>query len=148
MRARPTGNADRALTAPAAAPKKTRPLDASRSRAMPHLVIDYSGDDLTRDRIAPLLQQLAVTAAATGVMQAADIKVRARGFDDYLVAGRRDSFVHLAVFMLAGRTPAQKLALSTALRQTLVEHCPDIHSLSVDIRDMDPEAYKKRLKGA
>jgi 5-carboxymethyl-2-hydroxymuconate isomerase len=50
--------------------------------------------------------------------------------------------------MLAGRTPEQKVALSVALRQTLVAHCPDITSLSVDIRDMDPEAYKKRLKHA
>ncbi|WP_322517302.1 5-carboxymethyl-2-hydroxymuconate Delta-isomerase [Rhodopseudomonas palustris] len=114
---------------------------------MPHLVIDYSGDDLNRDRIAPMMDGLAVAAAATGVMHAADIKVRARGFDDYLVAGRRDSFVHLAVYLLAGRTPEQKEALANALRQTLVEHCPDIVSLSVDIRDMDPVAYKKRLKG-
>ncbi|MGP9811014.1 5-carboxymethyl-2-hydroxymuconate Delta-isomerase [Rhodopseudomonas sp. NSM] len=115
---------------------------------MPHLVIDYSGEDLGRDRIAPMMDGLAVAAAATGVMHAADIKIRARGFDDYLVAGRRDSFVHLAVYLLAGRTPEQKEALSIALRQTLVEHCPDIVSLSVDIRDMDPVAYKKRLKGA
>jgi 5-carboxymethyl-2-hydroxymuconate isomerase len=115
---------------------------------MPHLVIDYSGDDLNRERVAGVIEQLAVTAAATGVMQAADIKVRARGFDDYLVAGTRDSFVHLAVYLLAGRTPEQKTALSVALRQTLVEHCPEVTSLSVDIRDMDPEAYKKRLKGA
>lgn len=50
--------------------------------------------------------------------------------------------------MLAGRTPEQKEALSIALRQTMVEHCADITSLSVDIRDMDPVAYKKRLKGA
>ncbi|WP_022719631.1 5-carboxymethyl-2-hydroxymuconate Delta-isomerase [Rhodopseudomonas sp. B29] len=113
---------------------------------MPHLVMDYSNDHLGRGRIAPLLEQLAATAAATGVMQAADIKARARGFDDYLVGGKRDSFLHLTVFMLAGRTPAQKVALSVALRQTLVEHCPDITSLSVDIRDMDPDAYKKRLK--
>ncbi|PPQ45720.1 5-carboxymethyl-2-hydroxymuconate Delta-isomerase [Rhodopseudomonas palustris] len=113
---------------------------------MPHLVMDYSADHLSRDRIGRMIEQLAVTAAATGVMQAADIKARARGFDDYLVAGQRDSFVHLAVFMLAGRTPEQKVSLSVALRQTLVEHCPDITSLSVDIRDMDPEAYKKRLK--
>ncbi len=113
---------------------------------MPHLVIDYSGDHLGRDRVAAVMEQLAIAAAATGVMNAADIKVRARGFDDYLVAGRRDSFVHLAVYLLTGRTPEQKETLSIALRRTLVEHCPDITSLSVDIRDMDPVAYKKRLK--
>ncbi|WP_420133462.1 5-carboxymethyl-2-hydroxymuconate Delta-isomerase [Rhodopseudomonas sp.] len=115
---------------------------------MPHLVMDYSADHLGRDRVGRLIEQLAATAAATGVMNAADIKVRARSFDDYLVAGKRDSFVHLAVFMLAGRTTEQKVALSIALRQSMVEHCPDITSLSVDIRDMDPDAYKKRLKQA
>ena len=114
---------------------------------MPHLVIEYSADHLGRDRIGVIMDQLAITAARTGVMNAADIKVRARGFDDYLVAGLRDSFVHLAVYLLAGRTPEQKEALSIALRQTLVEHCTDITSISVDIRDMDPVAYKKRLKG-
>ena len=112
---------------------------------MPHLVMDYSNDHLGRDRIAPLLEQLAAAAAATGVMQAGDIKARARGFDDYLVGGKGDSFAHLTVSMLAVRTPEQKVALSVALRETLVAHCPDITSLSVDIRDMDPEAYKKRL---
>ncbi|MCG6204122.1 5-carboxymethyl-2-hydroxymuconate Delta-isomerase [Rhodopseudomonas sp. HC1] len=113
---------------------------------MPHLVIDYSADHLGRDRIAVVMDELAATAAATGVMNVADIKVRARSFDDYLVAGRRDSFVHLAVYLLAGRTPEQKEELSIALRRTLVEHCADITSISVDIRDMDPIAYKKRLK--
>jgi 5-carboxymethyl-2-hydroxymuconate isomerase len=28
----------------------------------------------------------------------------------------------------------------------MTETCPDVISLSVDIRDMDPVAYKKRLK--
>ena len=36
--------------------------------------------------------------------------------------------------------------LSSAKRQVLIEACPEVVSLSVDIRDMDPVAYKKRLK--
>jgi 5-carboxymethyl-2-hydroxymuconate isomerase len=80
------------------------------------------------------------------VMQPEDIKVRARSYVDYLLAGKRDSFVHLSVHLLAGRTPEQKVTLSTRLRQTMVELCPAVTSLSVDIRDMDPDAYKKRLK--
>ena len=113
---------------------------------MPHLVIEYSEDALDRGRVTQLMERLFATAWQTGVMKSEDVKVRARGYDDFLVAGKRDSFVHLSVYVLAGRTPEQKVNLRTQLRRTMIEQCPDVTSLSVDIRDMDPVAYKKRLK--
>ena len=113
---------------------------------MPHLVIEYSEDALDQAALNELMQSLAETAAQTGVMRSEDIKVRARSYRDYLIGGKQDSFVHLSVYLLAGRTPAQKEMLSISLRQTMVDLCPEVVSLSVDIRDMDPGAYKKRLK--
>jgi 5-carboxymethyl-2-hydroxymuconate isomerase len=113
---------------------------------MPHLVIEYSEDALDRAALEELMRGLAETAAKTGVMKAEDIKVRARSYRDYLIAGKRDSFIHLSVYLLAGRTPEQKETLSVSLRRTMADRCPDVVSLSVDIRDMDPDAYKKRLK--
>lgn len=92
------------------------------------------------------MERLFQAASQTGVMKPEDIKVRARSYDDFLVAGRKDSFVHLSVYLLAGRTSEHKVKLSEQLRSTMVELCPDVVSLSVDIRDMDPVAYKKRLK--
>jgi len=113
---------------------------------MPHLVIEYSDDALDRAMLKELMQGLAETAAQTGVMKREDIKVRAQNYRDYLIAGKQDSFVHLSVYLLAGRTPEQKEKLSISLRRTMVDRCPEVVSLSVDIRDMDPDAYKKRLK--
>lgn len=113
---------------------------------MPHIVIEYSEGALDRPKLARLMKQLHATASQTGVMKAEDVKIRATGYADFLVAGKPDSFVHLSVYMLAGRTSEQKESLSVRLRQTMVEACPDITSLSVDISDMDPIAYKKRLK--
>jgi 5-carboxymethyl-2-hydroxymuconate isomerase len=113
---------------------------------MPHLVIEYSKGALDSSGVTRLVERLFAAASQTGVMKSEDIKVRAFGYDDFLIAGKRDSFVHLSVYLLAGRTPEQKVALSSQLRQTMVEQCPDVTSLSVDIRDMDPDAYKKRLK--
>jgi 5-carboxymethyl-2-hydroxymuconate isomerase len=113
---------------------------------MPHIVIEHSTDghgdlfDATR-----LMQALHDAAAAAGVMQATDIKVRAMAYADYLVARQRDGFCHVTVSMLEGRTPAQKEALSVALRAAMAELLPITKSLSVDIRDMDAVAYKKRL---
>ena len=112
---------------------------------MPHLVIEYSIDGHRDVDITALLQALHTAAAATGVMQAADIKIRAIACGDYLVAGVRDQFCHLSVYLLEGRTPQQKLALSESLRAALAAMLPRTRSLSVDIRDMDAFAYKKRL---
>jgi 5-carboxymethyl-2-hydroxymuconate isomerase len=114
---------------------------------MPHLVVEYSEGALGEIPASVLMQRLHDTAGQTGVMAADDIKVRVRGFGDFLVGGKRDSFVHLSVYLLAGRPPAQKRSLSVALRQTMVDLLPHVISLSVDIRDMDPDAYKKRLLG-
>ena len=112
---------------------------------MPHIVIEHSTDGHVILDITALMHALHETAAATGVMQAADIKIRAIGIADYLVAGKRDGFCHVTVSMLQGRTAEQKVALSEALRATLAGLLPETKSLSVDIRDMDAVAYKKRL---
>ncbi len=113
---------------------------------MPHLIIEYSTEDHggLLD-IAELMKVLHRTAADTGVMQAADIKIRATAFSDYLVAGRKDGFCHVSLYLLEGRTPAQKVAVSEALRAAMAKLLPETRSLSVDVRDMDPVAYKKRL---
>ena len=87
-----------------------------------------------------------LAAAATDLVKAEDIKIRAQAFDDYLVAGKAQSFFHVSFYLLAGRTPQQKETLSVELRTVLSKLLENTHSISVDIRDMDPNAYKKRLK--
>jgi 5-carboxymethyl-2-hydroxymuconate isomerase len=111
---------------------------------MPHLVCHYSAstDMPPMQDIMPALHR---AAASTGVVKAEDLKIRAQPFTDYLVSGEPRSFFHLSLYLLAGRTSEQKERLSVALRQELAELLPYIYSISIDIRDMDPEAYKKRL---
>jgi 5-carboxymethyl-2-hydroxymuconate isomerase len=96
--------------------------------------------------VREVLLALHRATTATGVVKAEDLKIRAQAFDDYLVAGQDRSFFHVTLYMLAGRTPQQKESLSVEIRKALVELLDDTYSLSVDIRDMDPDAYKKRLK--
>jgi 5-carboxymethyl-2-hydroxymuconate isomerase len=113
---------------------------------LPHIVCHYSAGQ-RMPPVREILLQLHRAAASTGVVRAEDLKIRAQAFDDYLVGGEQKSFFHVTLYMLAGRTPQQKEALSVEIRKALVELLKDAHSLSVDIRDMDPDAYKKRLKG-
>lgn len=113
---------------------------------MPHIVIEHSTEGHGGLFDAPsLMQALHDAAAATGVMQAGDIKTRAMPYADYLVAGKREGFCHVTVSMLEGRTPEQKVAVSEALRAAMAQLLLQTKSLSVDMRDMDAVAYKKRL---
>src|SRR6187402_1984206 len=112
---------------------------------MPHIVIEHSSGGHGGFDATALMRALHDAAAATGIVQAADLKIRAMAYDDYLVGGRRDGFCHLTLSLLEGRTAEQKVCLSEALRETMVRLLPRTTSLSVDIRDMDATAYKKRL---
>ena len=116
-----------------------------KEMSMPHIVIEHSTDGHANFDATALMRALHDAAAGTGVVQAADLKVRAMAYADYLVAGTSDSFCHVSLYMLEGRTPEQKVTLSEALRSVLIELLPHTKSLSVDIRDMDAVAYKKRL---
>ena len=112
---------------------------------MPHIVVEHSTEGHARFDAAALMRALHAAAAGTGVVQAADLKIRVMAYTDYLVAGTRDGFCHVSLYLLDGRTPAQKVLLSEALRAAMVAMLPQTKSLSVDIRDMDAVAYKKRL---
>ena len=112
---------------------------------MPHILIERSTEGHAHFDAAALMRALHDAAAGTGVVQAADLKIRATAYAEYLVAGRRDGFCHVSLYLLEGRTPEQKVQLSEALRAAMVALLPQTKSLSVDIRDMDAVAYKKRL---
>ena len=113
---------------------------------MPHFVIEYSRPlEATLD-MKKLMQVAFDAGVESGVIQAENIKVRAIPYDHFRLEGGLDTFLHVNVFLLAGRTTEQKEHVSTLLRQSLGDAFPDIGSLSIDIRDMDPDAYKKRLR--
>jgi len=112
---------------------------------MPHFVIEYSCD-VERDYDIKKVMQIAFEAGVkSGVMQADDIKVRARPYDHYRLMADGDRFVHVTVFLLAGRTSNQKITVSEMLRSDLSAYLNEITSISVDIRDMNPDCYRKRL---
>ena len=115
---------------------------------MPHIVIEHSTDGHAHFDATALMRALHDAASNTGVVQAADLKIRAMAYTDYLVAGTRDGFCHVSLYLLEGRTPEQKVMLSEALRAVMVRMLPQTRSLSVDIGDMHAVAYKKRVLGS
>lgn len=112
---------------------------------MPHLTIEYSANIADWVDLGDVMDGAYRAAADSGVMDPRDIKIRAISYTHFMLADRGNSFVHLTCRLLAGRTVEQKERLAILLRRNLVELLQDVHSISIDIVDMDPSSYKKRL---
>lgn len=112
---------------------------------MPHLIVEYSEGLEQALPIDKLVDAVIRAAADSGAMQERDIKARAVAYRHFRLADGGSTFVHTTVRMLAGRAPETKLRLSTLIRERLVATAPDVHSISVEICDMDPDSYRKRV---
>ncbi len=112
---------------------------------MPHIVIEYSRELESSVAVSTLMQTAFDAAVAAAIMKPEDIKIRALPYTHFRLEGGAKSFVHVTCRLLAGRTTEQKVGLSTRLRERMATLLPGVHSISIDIIDMDPDTYKKRL---
>jgi len=113
---------------------------------MPHFIIEQGNALLTPEDRRDVMAIAGEVGAACGFIAAADIKVRICDFADFLHLDGCRSFIHLTVHLFAGRTAAQKEALTIPLRSALSSRFREVDSLSVVCRDMDPVSYKKNLR--
>ncbi len=113
---------------------------------MPHFVIEHSADLDRDDAIDRAIELCHEAGAQSGVMNPNDIKARALSYRRFRFAGGIESFIHVTVSLLEGRTDAQKEALAVLVRDRLSARFDDVDSISIDVRDMNPVAYKKRLR--
>lgn len=110
---------------------------------MPHVIIEYSAD---RGIEAKKLVITAHNAAiASGLFGANDIKTRAHAVSDYIVGEGVNGFVHVCVYLLEGRSTEQKKLLATSMSEALVPVAASGSQLTVDVRDMVKDTYRKIL---
>jgi 5-carboxymethyl-2-hydroxymuconate isomerase len=112
---------------------------------MPHIVIEYSGHmDETRD-MNEICEALRDTAANSGVFpDISAIRVRAIPCPYWSTTNEPACFAHVTIRLLPGRDTATKKRLTALMLARLDAALPDIGSLSVDTKDIDPATYAKR----
>ena len=111
---------------------------------MPHFVIDCSPGVLTKRHPDEMLREVHRLAVESELFRVADIKVRVREYEHYLVAGERDDFIHIFANILDGRTVEQKADLSRAIVARLVEMFPDVPVISINVREFERATYMNR----
>lgn len=114
---------------------------------MPHCIIEYS-DDIA-EKIDPDTLVAAVHDGAMGsdLFPEYDIKTRALGYRHHRTGQTRDSFVHVAVHLLSGRSDAQKAMLAEAVLGKIEPLLGHVVSVGVEICDIHRDSYRKRVLG-
>ena len=111
---------------------------------MPHCLLEYSKPDQKKFNISDLLNTLHRAVSDYGLFQPGDVKSRAIGYDDFLVGtAQNGNFIHITVMILTGRSKETMNALSRHILQIIKDAVPDVISLTVEVREMEREAYSK-----
>lgn len=112
---------------------------------MPHVIIEYSANVCPAGQFAEITKIAHKTMVESGLFSATDIKTRSYVAEDFLVGekGSQGSFVHVTVYLLEGRTTLQKQNLSEALRDALQLPLKNVNQLSVDVRELVKDTYRK-----
>lgn len=114
---------------------------------MPNLVMEYSNSVEERVNIPSLLEDLHQVVLQSHLFEQAAVKSRAIRVNDWLIGdvGNTTDFIHVSVELLDGRSDEQKALLSQQLIEVLQEQAQCIHSLTINIRDMNQACFQKRV---
>jgi 5-carboxymethyl-2-hydroxymuconate isomerase len=114
---------------------------------MPHAIIEYSANLRDVLRSAEVCAVVHNVLIQSGLFTTNDIKTRSYVAEDFLVGekGSAGSFVHVRVYLFEGRTILQKQTLSESLRDALGAHLPTVDQISVDLREIVRDTYRKKV---
>lgn len=112
---------------------------------MPHCIIDYSPEVAGQIDIDALIEAVHQGAMESDLFPEYDIKTRALAYPHHRTGQTRDSFVHVALHLLSGRSDAQKSMLSECVLGRIEPLLPSVVSVSVEILDIQRESYRKRV---
>ncbi|CAH0542827.1 5-carboxymethyl-2-hydroxymuconate Delta-isomerase [Vibrio marisflavi] len=114
---------------------------------MPSLILEYSNSVDERVNVQGLLEDLHKAAIDSGLFDQASVKSRALRYHTWLIGSEGDSqdFIHIRFELFSGRNEEQKRELSRQLMTVLQEQASQVHSLTIDIRDIDKSCYQKVL---
>ncbi|MGH1426802.1 MAG: 5-carboxymethyl-2-hydroxymuconate Delta-isomerase [Arenicella sp.] len=108
---------------------------------MPHCIIEHSKglNDIE------LLQAVYQGALNSGLFSEYDIKTRAIAYECFQTGPEKQHFIHVVVKILSGRSPKQKIMLSSDVLTQLKSLSLSDISLTVEVVDIDKVSYAKQL---
>jgi len=110
---------------------------------MPHLIIEFSQELASDERIGSMMDAVHQAAFSTGLFEESHIKIRMIPVQYYLTAKVRDSFLHAQLRILSGRSTEQKKILSEAVMASIRDQHWPVKRINVEVVDMDRDTYSR-----
>ena len=110
---------------------------------MPHMIIEFSHDLATAERIGNMMDAVHQAALSTGLFEEGHIKIRMIPVQYYRTGKSRDAFIHAQLRIHAGRNSEQKKMLSEAVLVSIRDQHWPVKRLTVEVVDMDRESYSR-----
>ncbi|WP_113913146.1 5-carboxymethyl-2-hydroxymuconate Delta-isomerase [Roseovarius dicentrarchi] len=112
---------------------------------MPHVVIEHSPDAASPIVLQQLCSALfEALAAHPAIPRPEALKLRTLQSGVHLQGTAGQSYAHATLMLLPGRDADTRSDLAQTILRVMAEALPQVHSLSVDLSDLDA-AYAKRV---
>ncbi len=112
---------------------------------MPHVVIEHSPDAASPLALQALCAALFEALAAHPAIPRPDaLKLRTLQSGVHLLGTQGQSYAHATLMLLPGRDDDTKSDLARTILRVMAKALPQVHSLSVNLADLDG-AYAKRV---
>lgn len=113
---------------------------------MPHLIIEYPADRVEAAQVAAAVDAVHGAAVASGLFDPTHVRVRAVGMEHYRLGGTAEPFVHVQCRIHAGRSDAQRKALSEGVLTAIREQRWPLKVITVEVVEMDTAGYTKHVE--
>lgn len=110
---------------------------------MPHIVIEYSSNNIEPAQIKTLFKACFDRCCEFDCVNPIALKFRAIPITLAHYGNGSDCFIHARGHFLAGRSDERKADITKAILTSIQESLPHIDTISVELIEMDPNAYQK-----
>jgi len=110
---------------------------------MPHILMEYSEPVAGKTNIKALLSEIHAVVRNSGLFEPEGIKSRAVSFPLWQVGDLRDEghFIHITLMILNKRSIQQRRELGQPILELLKRSVSGVHSLTVEVREMEKKTY-------
>jgi 5-carboxymethyl-2-hydroxymuconate isomerase len=111
---------------------------------MPHFLIDCSENIMTDKSKSEIMKVIHEAAVSSELFDPQDIKIRIRPFDEFMVGGTNESFIHVFSHIMQGRSIEQKAMLSRKVVQALTEIFSDVEFIAMNVDEFEKATYTNK----
>ncbi|WP_028486480.1 5-carboxymethyl-2-hydroxymuconate Delta-isomerase [Thiomicrorhabdus chilensis] len=112
---------------------------------MPHIIIEYSQESLSRKLVKFLLSEAFYAVKSTRLFDEQNIKVRAHPVEHYQLGESDSGFMHIICRIHTGKTQDEKQLLTQTLLKSVKGVMMSSMVITVEVVEMDDSSYAKTV---